>query len=175
MDIPNGEDLKWGIVSMPCNFKWDKDITQIDLSKVEKHGMYLKNTIYLKDIDFPYEKLIDIAVPIAKKWFNVDITKLKILHSTLVNFTMDGDREIKEHVDNRSIITINYCLFSDAVGSDIVFVNSKKINAPFTKIIGTYTVKLKTGWMYIHKGSHPHSTNLLQSGRRYSAILWFGY
>lgn len=167
----------WGLVSLPLppSLLWDTDITKVDLAPIEKHGTYLSNTVLLDDLCFPYNDLIRLLAPVVQEYFQVDITGLRVIHSTLVNFTMDGDRAIRYHTDRGSVITINYCLYSDAVGNEIIFRGERDLlTGALHNSKDLHTVQMRTGWVYIHRGDHVHRTAGLLSGSRYSAILWMG-
>jgi len=103
-----------------------------------------------------------IFAPIIQNIYNIP-HYIFATHSLVVRYIAPNDTGHPLHQDN-SGFTLNICLGHNFTGGELVFheKNSEQIVVP-----------RKPGYAVLHKGSHAHSANPIQSGDRYSLVIWF--
>ncbi len=73
-------------------------------------------------------------------------------------YKADNENSLQLHTDN-SYLTLSLCLIGEAEGAEVQFKNNMvKLNGVKSEYFSDefYSVKPRTGWIYVHFGRHPH-------------------
>jgi hypothetical protein len=95
------------------------------------------------------------------------------IHSYIVRYGAEYDREIGLHVDD-SIVTMNLCLNDGFSGSDLILRGTRCPIHMDTENVDNQEIclKHKKGFMALHAGKNRHYVTPIESGERYNLIAW---
>jgi hypothetical protein len=165
--------LRYGILDIEYTLYNDLDELKSKLVNTIPNGIMLRNSIDISKSNVEYMKLIDFIQPHVLKYFDKNLFELTLTRVVLINYSVNGDIKLDKHIDD-SVITLSYCVYSDATGSEIEFFDVKKLNnCVGSPLYPTIKITPETSHIYVHYGNNPHQTHQLTNGCRYNIVMWF--
>lgn len=138
----------------------------------------------LKD-SFPAMEILGSLSDIVARDFGLDVGKLELFTVFAISYALEGysNSHLEKHTDD-SLLTLNMCLHSESKGAAVRFEgmppvsgtnNTKKddIDRRENEDPEWIDVDIPAKWILLHWGQHTHQTLSIESGERWSVIMWF--
>ena len=113
--------------------------------------------------------------PHVKNYFYKPLQEMSITRIFMKHYVKDSYNQLKIHTDN-AYLTVSLCIMGESEGSEVQFKNNTVKLDKCPKVTHEeefFTVKPRTGWVYVHFGRHPHQVTPFISGERANYILWY--
>lgn len=136
----------------------------------------------LKD-SFPATEILHALSGVVQREFGLDVKALNLFTVFAISYANEGysNSHLETHTDD-SLLTLNMCLHSESTGAAVRFegmppdcgaIDGTGDSTVAGDRMGGIDVDIPARWILLHWGQHTHQTLPIESGERWSVIMWF--